>query len=413
MSNITSDSNITINVTSQHLTAYEEVMNDPAYLIALLFMIIVATSANIIAGLRIRKKVHEVLKLKDMGVNNFMDMADVAQFPVSAAITLCGLYFAFKVIGKAAINKLLFVYLMLASATCIVLFLRPYFTTFLHKRFGPILSGVVAVACITGYGMTRHWILNNFLSFPLCVVGIEQVPIKTFKAGAALLIALFFYDIFFVFGTDVMVTVATNVEGPIKILFPQHIFSDDHSRQSLLGLGDIVIPGFFMAQMLRFGFYKHTAALYKAEKKNDSDSNSQKLDQNLYQKLVADGEGLIYWKTQLMAYVGSLVTCMFFMVVYDSAQPALLYIVPFLLLAAVGTAAYRGELQILMDYDEDKAIKVLFDVVQESKPVLVLESRWRAREMESMPSKGMLWYCFDVFLLLIGFDAEQSTEEND
>ena len=32
---------------------------------------------------------------------------------------------------------------------------------------------------------------------------------------------LFFYDIFWVFGTDVMVTVAKSFEAPIKLVFPQ------------------------------------------------------------------------------------------------------------------------------------------------------------------------------------------------
>lgn len=35
-----------------------------------------------------------------------------------------------------------------------------------------------------------------------------------------MLTALFFYDIFFVFGTDVMLTVAKSIDAPIKLLFP-------------------------------------------------------------------------------------------------------------------------------------------------------------------------------------------------
>ena len=36
-------------------------------------------------------------------------------------------------------------------------------------------------------------------------------------AGFVLLGGLFFYDIFFVFGTDVMVTVAVSMDVPIKV----------------------------------------------------------------------------------------------------------------------------------------------------------------------------------------------------
>ena len=66
-----------------------------------------------------------------------------------------------------------------------------------------------------------------------------------------MLIALFFYDIFFVFGTDVMLTVAKSIDAPIKILFPTD-WSEDPPKFALLGLGDIVIPGIFMAMCLRY-----------------------------------------------------------------------------------------------------------------------------------------------------------------
>lgn len=47
------------------------------------------------------------------------------------------------------------------------------------------------------------------------------MALPSFKIGAGVLIALFFYDIFFVFGTDVMITVAKNIDGPIKLLVPK------------------------------------------------------------------------------------------------------------------------------------------------------------------------------------------------
>ncbi len=40
-------------------------------------------------------------------------------------------------------------------------------------------------------------------------------------AGALLLTGLFFYDIFWVFGTPVMVSVAKSLDAPIKLLFPR------------------------------------------------------------------------------------------------------------------------------------------------------------------------------------------------
>ena len=66
-------------------------------------------------------------------------------------------------------------------------------------------------------------------------------------------VGLFFYDIFWVFGTDVMVTVAKSFDAPIKLLFPRAFATADTATQfSMLGLGDIVMPGIFIALLLRY-----------------------------------------------------------------------------------------------------------------------------------------------------------------
>lgn len=62
---------------------------------------------------------------------------------------------------------------------------------------------------------------------------------------------LFFYDIFWVYGTDVMVTVAKKLDIPIKLLFP-YLNNEGVEKFSMLGLGDIVIPGIFVALCLKF-----------------------------------------------------------------------------------------------------------------------------------------------------------------
>jgi len=54
----------------------------------------------------------------------------------------------------------------------------------------------------------------------------QYVFLGNFKTGALLLSLLFVYDIFFVFGTDVMVTVAKNIDAPIKLQFPRDLTVD-------------------------------------------------------------------------------------------------------------------------------------------------------------------------------------------
>ena len=85
-----------------------------------------------------------------------------------------------------------------------------------------------------------------------------------YKIGLILLSLLFFYDIFWVFFTEVMVSVAKNLDGPIKLKFPKILnplenkdfnmigLGDIVIPGNMIGLGDIVIPGVYIALMLRF-----------------------------------------------------------------------------------------------------------------------------------------------------------------
>ena len=89
---------------------------------------------------------------------------------------------------------------------------------------------------------------------------------------------LFFYDIFFVFGTDVMLTVAKNIDAPIKLQFPRDLTTVP-PQYSILGLGDIVIPGIFVSLCLRFDFLKSIdikklTTLVEDEKSGKGETNS-------------------------------------------------------------------------------------------------------------------------------------------
>ena len=52
--------------------------------------------------------------------------------------------------------------------------------------------------------------------------------------------------------------VATGVKGPIKFVFPKALPApNEYTREyySMLGLGDVVVPGFFIAFLLAFDAY--------------------------------------------------------------------------------------------------------------------------------------------------------------
>lgn len=86
------------------------------------------------------------------------------------------------------------------------------------------------------------------------IVAIRGMNLGSFQIGFILLWLLFFYDIFWVYGTDVMVTVAKNLDIPIKLLYPYNV--NGERKYSMLGLGDIVIPGIFVSVCLKYDIDK-------------------------------------------------------------------------------------------------------------------------------------------------------------
>jgi len=128
------------------------------------------------------------------------------------------------------------------------------------------------------YVYSKSWIYNNILAIIFCIHALQFIFLGNFKNGAILLVLLFFYDIFFVFGTDVMVTVAKNIDAPIKLQFPRDLTADP-PQYSILGLGDIVIPGIFVSMCLRFDFLKTLridtfSSLAEKERKGTGATNS-------------------------------------------------------------------------------------------------------------------------------------------
>ena len=112
--------------------------------------------------------------------------------------------------------------------------------TYLH-----VALFIVALCLTASYFLTKNWILSNILGESFAFNAIQLLNIDSFKTGMILLSGLFFYDIFWVFGTEVMVTVAKNFDAPIKVVFPKDLFPllGHKDKFSMLGLGDIVIPG--------------------------------------------------------------------------------------------------------------------------------------------------------------------------
>ena len=186
------------------------------------------------------------------------------------------------------------------------------------------LNLLVCASLGVWYMISKNWIANNVIAWGFTIQAIALVSIGSYKIGCGLLSALFFYDIFWVFGTDVMVTVAKSFDGPIKVVWPKDLFAETYSF-SMLGLGDIVIPGLFLALLLRYDVKR------SMNKKHFSSP---------------------YFTVGFIFYILGLVLTMVVMHVFRAAQPALLYLVPACLLSSLLTALFLGDLPGLWEYSE-------------------------------------------------------------
>jgi minor histocompatibility antigen H13 len=153
--------------------------------------------------------------------------------------------------------------------------------------------------------------------------GVEFLQLNRVSTGCILLGGLFVYDIFWVFGTNVMVTVAKSFEAPIKLVFPQDVLEKgfDANNFAMLGLGDIVIPGIFIALLLRFDV---------------------SLNQNRR----------TYFYSGFLAYFLGLVATIFVMHCFKHAQPALLYLVPACIGLPLLVACIKGEIGLMFKYED-------------------------------------------------------------
>lgn len=286
---------------------------------------------------------------------------DAMQFPLLGSASLFGLYCAFKYFDKETVNLIISVYFCLVGVAALTATFGPALESvgpkflsnelrlkhFLPESIGgksPWIFNVSDILALMGsaafsavYFQTKHWTMNNVFGICFCLQGIERFSLGTYKIGAILLVGLFFYDIFWVFGTEVMVTVAKSLDGPIKLLFPRSIVPDATTgklEMSLLGLGDIVIPGFFLALLLRFDAHNANVAYFPT---------------NVHAKFPKP-----YFHSALVGYVLGLATTLYVMIVFEAAQPALLYLVPACLGSSLLCAAVRGEMKELFDYSEEE-----------------------------------------------------------
>lgn len=96
------------------------------------------------------------------------------------------------------------------------------------------------------YVSTKFWLANNVIAIFFAIYAIENWLVGHFKYIFLIFLGLICYDVYFVFHSDVMMTVAKGFELPLKLLFPL-----SSKQYAMIGLGDIIIPGLFCSMCLR------------------------------------------------------------------------------------------------------------------------------------------------------------------
>ena len=310
-----------------------------------------------------------------------MKQKDAWLFPVIGSSVLLGLYLLFKFFNDKYLNILLHIYFTLIGSFSIgqlieekIIDKEPFkslgeqdlFTIPKIPYFNPEGSKITKLnVCTFAFGliigfiyfMKKNWILNNILGMAFSIFGIENLMLGEYKVGLILLSLLFFYDIFWVFYTPVMVSVAKNIEGPVKLMFPKlqaaidlikkekgedHEYAGkayDPREYNMIGLGDIVIPGVYVALMLRFDIY-----LYKRAK-------------NDFSKFGFSFKNMKYFIITFVFYNLGIIITLSSMYFFNHAQPALLYLVPCTLISSSLLALQQKEFDLLWKFNEEKVDK--------------------------------------------------------
>ncbi|KAG0713224.1 Signal peptide peptidase-like 3 [Chionoecetes opilio] len=247
----------------------------------------------------------------------------------------------------------------------------------------------VSIVCI--WVMTGHWLLMDAMGMGLCVAFIAFVRLPSLKVSTLLLTGLLVYDVFWVFfssylfNANVMVKVATRpADNPVgvmarklhlgnmgreapklslpgKLVFPS---MHNNGHFSMLGLGDIVMPGLLLCFVLRYDAYKKAQLLSAEAGCSDIGAWISNRSTNLnfcsarhcstnsmvYQCIVIQDPSVSmmhpsYFHCSLIGYFLGLLTATVSSEVFKAAQPALLYLVPFTLLPLLTMAYLKGDLR--------------------------------------------------------------------
>lgn len=285
----------------------------------------------------------EIPNTKDVGASGIVNMNAKAAV-LFVLVASCFLFMLYKLMSPWFIEVLVVLFCIggiEGLQTCLVALLSRWFKhaseSYVKLPFvGAIsyLTMAVTPFCITFavfWAVYRDksfsWIGQDILGIALIITVLQIVHVSNLKVGTVLLSCSLLYDLFWVFVSkkffkeSVMIVVArgdrSGEDGiPMLLKFPRIL--DPWGGYSIIGFGDILLPGMLVAFSLRYDW--------------------------LAKKTLVSG----YFLWAMLAYgFGLLITYVALNLMDGHGQPALLYIVPFTLGTIITLAQKRGELKIL------------------------------------------------------------------
>ncbi|XP_041028702.1 signal peptide peptidase-like 4 [Juglans microcarpa x Juglans regia] len=292
----------------------------------------------------------EIPSLEGVGSSGFVDINTTAAI-LFVVIASCFLIMLYKLMSTWFIEILVVLFCIggiEGLQTCLVTLLS-CFRWFEHAAesfvkvpfFGVVSYLTLAIApfCIAFavvwavYRKNSYaWIGQDILGIALIITVLQIVRVPNLKVGTVLLSCAFLYDIFWVFVSkwwfheSVMIVVARgdkSGEDGIPMLLKIPRMFDPWGGYSIIGFGDIILPGLLVAFSLRYDW--------------------------LAKKNLRAG----YFLWAMTAYgLGLLITYVALNLMDGHGQPALLYIVPFTLGTFLTLGKKRGDLKILWSRGE-------------------------------------------------------------
>lgn len=272
--------------------------------------------------------------------------------PIMSSVLLLLLFFFFnyiQVIFTLIIISLAAITLYLNSLTLLdsMLFIPP--------KVKIIISILFPLFCVLEWLRNGNFIAHDILGCSTCITFIATLQFPNLKIAAICLVGLLIYDIFwvfisqYIFNKNVMLEVATRdtinpiqstgeyfhipylenfqmtLSLPLKLIIPV----EGEKSFLMLGLGDIALPGMLIAYALRCD--KEFEAEYLKE---DIEANSPS----------SDIVKLQLFESCLLSYLFGLAIAFYCSFHWNHAQPALLYLVPAVLIPMFWIAHKHGRL---------------------------------------------------------------------